>query len=122
MIHLHIQSDAQDSALDIIRSAIASETSRLEFGLKATERHIRVFEERYSVTSDTFLRDFAAEDLADGDREYVCCGYSGDTIPIILGERGRMGRARGVRLDFWTFSGKRKPGSSLRETGVKSKI
>lgn len=72
MIHLHIQSDAQDSALDIIRSAIASETSRLEFGLKATERHIRVFEERYSVTSDSFLRDFAAEDLADGDREYVC--------------------------------------------------
>ena len=72
MIRLQIQSDAQENALDIIRSAIASETSRLEFGLKVTERHIRVFEDRYRVTSDTFLRDFAAEDLADGDREYVC--------------------------------------------------
>lgn len=72
MIHLHIQSDAQESVLDIIHSAIASETSRLEFGLKATERQIRIFEERYRVTSDTFIRDFTAEDLADGDREYVC--------------------------------------------------
>lgn len=72
MIRLQIQSDVQESALDIIRSAIAAETSRLEFGLKNTERHIRVFEERYCVTSEAFLRDFTAEDLADGDREYVC--------------------------------------------------
>lgn len=72
MIRLQIQSDFQESALDIIRSAIAAETSRLEIGLKTTERHILVFEERYRVTSDAFLRDLAAEDLADGDREYVC--------------------------------------------------
>lgn len=72
MIRVQIQSDAQESALDIIRSAITAETSRLELGLKTTERHIRAFEERYSVTSETFLRDYASEDLADGDREYVC--------------------------------------------------
>ena len=71
MIRLQIQSDAQESALDIIRSAIAAETSRLELGLKATERHIKAFEERYHVTSETFLREFAAEDLVDGDCEYV---------------------------------------------------
>lgn len=72
MIRLQIQSDAQESALDIIRSAIAAETSRFELGLRATERHIRAFEERYQVSSEAFLRDFTAEDLADGDREYVC--------------------------------------------------
>jgi len=72
MIRLQIQSDVQESALDIIRSAIAAETSRLEFGLKATDRHLRAFEERYHVTSEAFLRDFVAEDLADGDREYIC--------------------------------------------------
>ena len=71
MIQLNIRSVSQESALDIIHSAIASETSRLEFGLKATERHIQIFEERYSVNSTTFLRDFAAEDLADGDCEYI---------------------------------------------------
>lgn len=71
MTRLQIQSDTQESAIDLIRSAIAAEVSRLEFGLKATERHIHLFEERYRVSSDVFLRDFAAEDLSDGDREYV---------------------------------------------------
>jgi hypothetical protein len=49
-----------------------AETSRLEFGMRSTERHIQLFEERYHVTSAEFLRDFAAEDLAEGDREYIC--------------------------------------------------
>lgn len=72
MIRLQIQSDAEEGALDIIRSAIVAETSRLELGLRSTERHIRAFEERYCVASDDFLRDFAAEDLTNGDYEYVC--------------------------------------------------
>ena len=76
MTRLQIQSDAQENALDLIRSAIAAEASRLELGMKATERHIRAFEERYRVTSDVFLRDMAAEDLEEGDREYVC--WSGE--------------------------------------------
>ena len=71
MTRLQIQSDTKESALDLIRSAITAEVSRLEFGLKATERHIRLFEQRYRVSSDVFLRDFSAEDLTDGDREYV---------------------------------------------------
>lgn len=71
MVRLVIQSEAQDNALDLVRSAIAAEVSRLELGLKATERHIHAFEERYKTTSAVFLRDFVAEDLAGGDREYV---------------------------------------------------
>lgn len=71
MIRVQIQSDAQDGALDLIRSAIAAEASRLELGLKATERHLKIFEERYHVTSEEFLSRFAAEDLAGGDIEYV---------------------------------------------------
>ncbi len=71
MIHLQIQADAEDNALDLVRSAIAAEVSRLELGIRTTERHIHAFEERYHVTSDVFLRDFFAEDLADGDREYI---------------------------------------------------
>ena len=71
MIHLQIQADAEDNALDLVRSAIAAEVNRLELGFRTTERHIHAFEERYHVTSDVFLRDFFAEDLADGDREYI---------------------------------------------------
>lgn len=72
MIRLQIQSDAQEGAMEIIRSAIMAETSRLELGMRATERHIQIFEDRYHVTSVDFLRNFAAEDLTGGDREYVC--------------------------------------------------
>lgn len=51
---------------------MVAESSRLQFGIRATERHIRAFEERYRVSSEDFLRSFYAEALADGDREYVC--------------------------------------------------
>ena len=71
MINIQIHSDAQDNALDLVRSAIAAEENRLELGLRTTERHIKAFEARYNVTSDVFLRDYFAEDLADGDREYI---------------------------------------------------
>jgi hypothetical protein len=71
MIRLQIQSDTQEYAQDLIRSAIAAETARFELGLKITERHIRSFEERYHTTSDVFLGSMAAEDLAGGDAEYV---------------------------------------------------
>ena len=71
MISIQIKADAEDNAIDLVRSAIAAEVSRLELGFRITERHIHVFEDRYNVTSDVFLRDYFAEDLADGDREYI---------------------------------------------------
>jgi hypothetical protein len=71
MIRLQIQSDSQEAALDLIRSAISAEVSRLELGLEATNRHIRTFEERYGVTSEKFLAEFTAESLEGGDQEYV---------------------------------------------------
>jgi hypothetical protein len=71
MINILIQSDAEDSALDLVRSAIAAEVNRLELGFRTTERHIHTFEDRYHIASDVFLRDYSAEDLAGGDQEYV---------------------------------------------------
>ncbi|MFZ4860024.1 MAG: hypothetical protein ACOYL3_26975 [Desulfuromonadaceae bacterium] len=71
MINIQIQADTEDNVLDLVRSAISAEVNRLELGIRTTERHIRDFEDRYHVTSDVFLRDYFAEDLVDGDREYV---------------------------------------------------
>ncbi len=71
MIRLHIQSDTQEAALDLVRSAIAAEVSRLKLGLEATNRRIHSFEERYGVTSEVFLSEFTAESLQGGDQEYV---------------------------------------------------
>lgn len=71
MIRLQIQADVRDNALDIVKAAIAAEIKRLEIGLHRTEQHIAAHESRYGVTSETFKNKYAAEDLEEGDREYV---------------------------------------------------
>lgn len=71
MIKLKIQSEANDSAVEIIRSAISSEIKRLEMGLRKTEKQISRFEREYQITSDIFLKDFSAENMKNGDREYI---------------------------------------------------
>ena len=71
MIRLQVQSDIQDNALDIVKAAITAEIKRLEIGLHRTEQQITAHENRYAVTSDTFRKEFAAENLNEGDREYV---------------------------------------------------
>ncbi len=71
MIRLRIQSDVRDNTLDIVKGAIAAEITRLEIGLHRTEQQIAAYESRYAVTSDTFQREFVAEDLAEGDRDYI---------------------------------------------------
>ncbi len=71
MIRLQIQSDSQEAAFDLVRSALTAEACRLQLGLEATQRHLHTFEERYRVTSEVFLREFTAESLPGGDQEYV---------------------------------------------------
>jgi hypothetical protein len=55
----------------IIKTAIEAEIKRLEIGLNKTDKEIRKFEKKYKVSSDTFLQEYAAEDLEGGDEEYV---------------------------------------------------
>lgn len=71
MIKLQIQSETNDSAVDIIKSAIAAEIKRLEIGLQKTGKQIRQFEQTYNISSEKFLADFAAENMKHGDAEYV---------------------------------------------------
>jgi hypothetical protein len=70
MIKLEIKSDFED-AESLIRSAVHSEIKRLEIGLGRTDREIRKFEDKYRISSDMFVREYAAEDLDCGDDEYV---------------------------------------------------
>lgn len=71
MIRLQIQSDAKEGALDIVQTAISAEIKRLEIGLQKTERQIERFEKEYHVSSEIFQKQFAAEDMKNGDREYI---------------------------------------------------
>ncbi|MFZ5996899.1 MAG: hypothetical protein ACOYW7_05365 [Nitrospirota bacterium] len=71
MIKLRIQSESDDRAVEIIRSAISAEIKRLEMGLQKTEKQINRFEQEYKTTSDVFLKEFTAENMKNGDREYI---------------------------------------------------
>ncbi len=71
MIKLHIQSEATDSAVEIIKSAIAAEIKRLEIGLQSTQKRIGEFERTYNISSEKFLAEAVAEDMKNRDTEYV---------------------------------------------------
>jgi hypothetical protein len=68
---VRIESDIRENALDVIKSAIASEVKRLELGLQKTDREIKKYETRYKVSSPVFQKELAAEDMKKGDEEYV---------------------------------------------------
>ncbi|CAN2041416.1 conserved hypothetical protein [Candidatus Magnetomoraceae bacterium gMMP-15] len=70
MMRLEIKSDFED-AESLIKSAVYSEIKRLEIGLDKTDREIRKFENKYQISSDIFVKEYAAEDLDGGDDEYV---------------------------------------------------
>ena len=70
MAKLQIISD-QDFIVPIIREAIEAKQKRVEIGVRKTEQIIRNFEKTYNISSDKFLVDCAAEDLAGGDEDYI---------------------------------------------------
>ena len=51
--------------------AMEAYKARLRFSIERTKRHLAVFEARYGVDTEHFLREMASEDLVDGDLEYV---------------------------------------------------
>ncbi len=57
--------------LYLVQSAIKSEVVRLELALKLANKRLAPFEEKYGVTSEYFISEMAAEDLAGSDDEYI---------------------------------------------------
>lgn len=71
MTTLQITSDSDNSTMDIIKDAIEAELKRLELGLQKTDKQIARFEDEYKISSEVFLSKFAAEDMKNGDPEYI---------------------------------------------------
>ena len=57
--------------LNLIRAAVENEIAKLELALKLAMRRLTPFERKYGVSSEYFIAEMAAEDLEDGDDEYV---------------------------------------------------
>lgn len=69
---VYVESDrAAGEVLQLVQTAILREIASLELAIKMGERRLGAFEEKYGVSSDYFLSEMAAEDLDEGDDEYV---------------------------------------------------
>ncbi|HLF88204.1 MAG TPA: hypothetical protein VI451_04610 [Anaerolineales bacterium] len=64
-----IQSSA--NTLYLVRQAVERERARLELALELARKRLKPFEQKYGVSSQTFMQEMAAEDLEGGDQEYV---------------------------------------------------
>ncbi len=62
---------SDEQAVQTLVQALESYKARLQSSLERTKHQLRVFEERYGVTTDHFLSEMTAEDLSSGDVEYV---------------------------------------------------
>ena len=60
-----------NQVLTLVQSAIEGERTRLELSLKLARERLVPFEQKYSVSSEYFISEMAAEDLKGGDEEYV---------------------------------------------------
>lgn len=54
-----------------IHSAIEAYRDRLQASIARTQRRLAEFEQRYGVSTTHFLQTMTAEDLLEGDMEYV---------------------------------------------------
>ena len=70
MVRVEIKSDIEDME-NIVKSAIHAKMKILEIGLNKTIKEIKKFEDKYKISSDIFLKEYAAEDLEGGDDEYI---------------------------------------------------
>ncbi len=69
-VQMVIEVQNQQGAQAVVQ-AMEAYKARLRFSIERTKRHLAVFEARYGVDTERFLREMAAEDLVDGDLEYV---------------------------------------------------
>jgi hypothetical protein len=60
-----------DEVLDLVRSAVKRQVTRLQLGLLQAEKRLASFETKYGVSSEYFISKMTAEDLDGGDDEYV---------------------------------------------------
>ncbi len=77
MSHQMIIQVSTPQGVQIINRALETYAVRLQLGIGRTHRRLAQFEQRYGVTTTYFLTEIAAEDLVEGDTEYVM--WAGET-------------------------------------------
>lgn len=68
---LMVKSHSIERATEIIKDAIANKITLLEFSKERHRKKLEKFEQKYNITSEIFIKEWAAEDLEGKDMEYV---------------------------------------------------
>jgi hypothetical protein len=69
-VELVLEMRSRESAQTVF-NALDAYKSKLRASIQRTRCNLKVFEQRYGVTTTAFLQEMVAEDLAGGDLEYV---------------------------------------------------
>jgi hypothetical protein len=69
-VQMIIELREKESAQSIVQ-AVEAYQARLRAGIERTQRRLTQFEQRYDVDTAQFLANMTAEDLQQGDIEYV---------------------------------------------------
>ena len=71
MAEIILKTNNPDKAAIFLQEALEIETSRLRYSLELAKKRLSKFEKKYNISSEIFMRDWAAEDLEGEDMEYV---------------------------------------------------
>ena len=71
MAEIKLKTNNLEKAKSILGEVIETETLRLNYSLQLSKKRLAKFEEKYNVTSEVFIKEWAAEDLDGKDIEYV---------------------------------------------------
>ncbi len=71
MEKLIVKSPYMERATKMIKDAISKKIALLEHSRQQYHKRLDKFEKKYNVTSEHFIKEWAAEDLEGKDMEYV---------------------------------------------------
>ncbi|HLO47834.1 MAG TPA: hypothetical protein VK211_05380 [Kamptonema sp.] len=71
MTQLILKQPESDRVVEIIKDVINGRIALLEHSRQLYRKRLEKFEQKYNVTSEEFIKEWAAEDLEGKDMEYV---------------------------------------------------
>lgn len=69
-VYVKITQDVRET-LHLVKTVVEAEIIRLELALEVAQKRLEPFEKKYGVSSEHFISNTSAEDLAGGDEKYV---------------------------------------------------
>ncbi|UCH96881.1 MAG: hypothetical protein JSV88_08530 [Candidatus Aminicenantes bacterium] len=71
MAEVVLKTNEPDKVSEILKDALETEKSRVQHSLNLTMSRLEKFEQKYNISSEKFISQWTAEDLENGDMEYV---------------------------------------------------